>query len=92
MNLNKEPVLIIGTIVTVIIGAISTLSGNGLISDVAAGRATDVVKGIGDLLTLLAPLIAAALTRGKVFSPATTQVVANNAAATGDSTITVTPP
>lgn len=90
--MTKEPVLIISTVVTVIIGAIATISGNGFISDVAAGKATDVVKSLGDLLVLLAPIIAGIIARGQVYSPATTQVVANQAAATGSPVITVTPP
>ncbi len=64
--LNKEPALIIGTIVTIIVGAIATLSGNGFISDVAAGKATDIVNSIAQLLVLLAPIIAAIVTRPNV--------------------------
>jgi hypothetical protein len=64
--MNKEPALIIGTIVTIIVGAIATLSGNGFISDVVAGKATDVVNAIAQLLVLLAPIIAAIVTRQNV--------------------------
>ena len=62
----KEPVLIIGTIATILVGAIATLTGNGFISDVAAGKATDVVNSAAQLLILLAPIIAAAIARGRV--------------------------
>jgi hypothetical protein len=64
--MNKEPVLIIGTIATIIVGAIATLTGNGFISDVAAGKATDIVNSGAQLLILLAPVIAAVIARGKV--------------------------
>jgi hypothetical protein len=68
---DKEPALIIGTIVTIVVGAIATLSGNGFISDAVAGKATDLVNSIAQLLLLLAPLITAYITRGQVYSPAT---------------------
>lgn len=71
--LNKEPVLIITTIATILVGAIATLTGNGFISDVAAGKATDVVNSGAQLLVLLAPLIAGAIARGRVYSPNTVQ-------------------
>jgi ABC-type transporter Mla maintaining outer membrane lipid asymmetry permease subunit MlaE len=69
--MNKEPALIIGTVVTIILGALQTLQGNGFISDVAAGTATDLVNQVGNLLVLLVPLITAAIVRGRVYSPAT---------------------
>lgn len=56
--MKRQPVLIISTIATILIGAIATLTGNGFISDVAAGKATDVVTAAAQLLVLLAPLIA----------------------------------
>jgi hypothetical protein len=92
MTLNKEPVLIITTIVTIVVGAIATLTGNGFISDAAAGKATDVANSIGQLLVLLAPIIAGIIARGQVYSPATVQEVAKESAATGNPTVTVTPP
>lgn len=68
--LNKEPVLIIGTVATILVGAIATLTGNGFISDTAAGKATDIVNSTAQLLVLLAPIIAAIVARGRVYSPA----------------------
>lgn len=70
-TLTKEPALVIGTVVTIVVGAIATLSGNGFISDTAAGKATDIVNATGQLLLLLAPLVVGVLTRGQVYSPAT---------------------
>lgn len=64
--MKREPVLIITTIATILIGAIATLTGNGFISDVAAGKATDVVNALVQLLVLLAPVIAGILARGQV--------------------------
>lgn len=59
----REPAFWIGLAVTLILGVLTTLSGNGLISDVAAGKATDLVNAIAQLLTLLAPLIAGIIIR-----------------------------
>ncbi len=64
--MNKEPALIIGTIVTIILGVVTTLDGNGFISDALAGHVTDAVNAIGQLLILLLPLITAALIRTQV--------------------------
>jgi hypothetical protein len=80
---NKEPALIIGTAVTILVGAIATLSGNGFISDAAAGKATDLVNSIAQLLVLLAPLIATAVTRGQVYSPETVEVIVEDMAVEG---------
>jgi hypothetical protein len=73
--LDKEPALIIGTAVTIIVGAIATLSGNGFISDAAAGKATDLVNAVAQLAVLLAPLIAGILTRPAVYAPATVEEI-----------------
>ena len=69
--MNKEPALIVGTIVTIILGALQTLQGNGFISDVAAGTMTDIVNSLANLIVLLIPLITAAIVRGQVYSPET---------------------
>ena len=60
---DREPSFWIGLAVSLILGVITTLTGSGLISDVAAGKATDLVNAIAQLLTLLAPLIAGILIR-----------------------------
>lgn len=62
----REPAVIIGTIATILVGAIATLTGNGFISDVAAGKATDVVNSAAQLAVLVAPLLAGVFIRGKV--------------------------
>jgi hypothetical protein len=62
----KEPALVIGTIVTILLAIVSTLAGNGFISDVAAGKLTDLVNGAAQLVLLLIPLITAALIRTQV--------------------------
>jgi hypothetical protein len=67
---NKEPALIIGTVVTIILAALQTLQGNGFISDVTAGTSTDLVNSVSNLLVLLVPLITAAIVRTQVYSPA----------------------
>ena len=68
--MNKEPALIIGTIVTIILGAVQTLQGNGFVSDVQAGTVSDLTNSVANLLVLLVPLITAAIVRQKVYSPA----------------------
>lgn len=69
MNMQKEPALIIGTIVTIILGIIATLTGNGFISDALAGKLTDLVNAAAQLIILLIPFITAVLVRQKVYSP-----------------------
>lgn len=78
---DKEPALIIGTVVTIVVGAIATLTGNGFISDAAAGQATDLVNTIAQLLVLLAPIIATAVTRQNVYAPATVAEIVEEVAA-----------
>ena len=67
--MNKEPALIIGTIVTILVAIVTTLSGNGFISDIAAGRATDIINSAAQLILLLIPLITAGIVRSRVYSP-----------------------
>jgi len=62
----RQPSFWIGLAVTLILGVVQTLTGNGLISDVAAGKATDLVNSTAQLLVLLAPLIAGLLIRTQV--------------------------
>ena len=64
--LGREVSFWIGLIVTIVLGIVTTLAGEGLISDVAAGRVTDGVNAVAQLLTLVAPLIAALLIRQNV--------------------------
>ena len=62
----REPAFWIGLIVTIIIGVLTTLTGEGVISDALAGRVTDFVNAIAELAVLLAPLIAGLLIRQQV--------------------------
>ncbi len=62
----REPARIIGLVVTIALGVVSTLYGEGIISDVQAGTVTDIVHGIAQLVLLLSPLIAGELIRGRV--------------------------
>ena len=64
--LNREPARIIGLVVTIILGVVSTLYGEGIISDLQAGAVTDIVHGIAQLVLLLSPLIAGELIRDRV--------------------------
>jgi hypothetical protein len=88
----KEPAIIIGTIVTIIVAVITTLSGNGFISEAVAGKAVDAVNAIQQLILALLPLITAVLVRQQVYAPATVEKVAAQAARTGSPTVTVGPP
>ena len=62
----REPARWIGLIVTIIVGIVTTLQGDGLISDLQAGQVTDIVHGLAQLALLISPLIAAELIRGRV--------------------------
>lgn len=73
--MKTNPALIIGTIGTIVLGAIATLAGQGLISDTLAGKATDIVQALQQLLVLLVPLITAVVIRGQVYSPATVEAL-----------------
>lgn len=70
-NMNKEPALLIGTLVTIILGVVTTLAGDGIISDALAGKITDIVNAGAQLLVLLIPIITGILIRGQVYSPNT---------------------
>lgn len=53
----REPVAIVGIATSVILAVVSALSGQGVISDVAAGKVTDVVTAIGQLIIIALPAI-----------------------------------
>lgn len=67
---DREPALIVGSIVTIGVNIVAVLAGEGLISDVAAGQATDLAQSAGALVVSLLPIITAILIR-PVVSPAT---------------------
>lgn len=66
MIFGRQPAFWIGLIVTLILGAVQTLLGEGVISDVLAGQVTDAVNAVAGVLVLLAPLIAGLLIRPTV--------------------------
>jgi len=66
MIFGREPAVIIGLIVTIVLGIVSTLLGQGFISDAQAGHLTDGVNAIAQLALLVAPLIAGLLIRSQV--------------------------
>ena len=61
--LGREPAFWIGLVVTILVGIVNTLAGNGLISSVAAGKTADTLNLLGQLATILAPVIAGLLIR-----------------------------
>lgn len=71
LGLNREPAAIIGVVVTIVLGAVGTLVGEGIISDALGGRITDGVRSLSELATLLAPAIAGLLIRFKAYAPQT---------------------
>lgn len=87
MIFGREPAFWIGLIVTIILGALQTIAGEGLISDVAAGQVRDAVNAVAQLAILLSPLIAGLVIRQNVFSPPTTQAIADRARDTGNTDI-----
>lgn len=62
----KEPVFWITLGATIIVGVITTLSGQGILSDAMAGKITDGLKALVQILTLLAPVIAGLIARKQV--------------------------
>jgi len=62
----REPAVWIGLLGTIALGIITTLAGQGFVSDLTAGKLTDGVNAVVQLATLLAPLIAGILIRGGV--------------------------
>lgn len=67
----RQPAFWIGLLVTLILGALQTLAGEGLISDAATGQIRDGVNAVAQLLLLAAPLIT-----GMLIKPTVTPVAA----------------
>jgi hypothetical protein len=78
-------------VVTLALGILQTLQGEGIVSDALAGQITDAINALAQILVLLSPLIAGLLIRQRVYSSDTTQKIANRAKATGNTDIG-TPP
>lgn len=66
MIFGREPAVIIGLLVTIALGIVSTLLGQGFISDATSGNLNDGINAVGQLAILLAPLIAGILIRPQV--------------------------
>lgn len=77
----SEPALTYGTIVAAIAAAFTVAKTFGL------PLTEDQENAILQFLTILGPIITAVIIRQKVYSPDTTQKIADHAAETGDSTI-----
>ena len=87
MSFASEPARLIGLIVTLALGVLQTLNGEGIISDALAGQITDAINALAQILVLLSPLIAGLLIRQRVYSPDTTQKIADRAADSGNTDI-----
>jgi hypothetical protein len=95
MVFGRQPAFWIGLAVTIILGVVSTLTGNGLISDALQGRITDLINAIAQLLTLLAPLIAGVLIKPVVTPVAAPVLPAGTAVTTpggSPATVEISPP
>lgn len=53
----RQPVVWVGIIAAVAIAVVQTLSGQGVISDVTAGKAIDMTNALGQVLTIAIPII-----------------------------------
>ena len=76
MNFEKiknEPLVLIGTLLSIAISAVATLLGAGFVSDVAAGRATEVLSSAAQLILVASPLIGAIIGRNFVYGPKTVE-------------------
>jgi citrate lyase alpha subunit len=66
MIFGREPAVWIGIIVSVVLAVVTTLQGQGVISDALAGHVTDATNALAQILVLVAPLIAGVLIRSQV--------------------------
>jgi hypothetical protein len=55
----RQPAAWIGIIVSCILAVLSVLTGQGVISDALAGRITDGVNAVAQLLVIAAPIVTA---------------------------------
>ena len=76
-----EPATLVGMITALVSAVIALAVAYGV--DIDDSQSTAIMG----LIAVLAPIIAAIVTRSRVYSPASTQKVANDAAQTGDATI-----
>jgi ABC-type dipeptide/oligopeptide/nickel transport system permease subunit len=66
MVFGRQPAFWIGLVVTLIMGAVNTLTGEGLISQALNGQINDGINAVAQLLLVLAPLITGLLIRPAV--------------------------
>lgn len=83
--MKEEPALSVGSITAAVTAVIALLVAYGF--DISDQQQTAILG----VVAVLAPVIAAAVTRSKVYSEASTQKAANKAAVTGDATIPAPP-
>lgn len=74
MIFGREPAVWIGLVITLISGAVATLLGYGLISDIQANRVNDLLEAAAQLALALAPLITGLLIRQTVTPVAAPQL------------------
>jgi len=65
----RQPVAWVAVLVAVAIAVIQTLTGQGVLGDAAAGKATDSVNALGQLLTIAIPVIVGALATHTAVTP-----------------------
>lgn len=90
MIFGRQPAFWIGLIVTIVLGAVRTIAGEGLISDAVAGQLESGLHALAQLLELAAPLIAALLIKPlvtPVAAPKLPDGTAVEAAETGVTTV-----
>ena len=75
--MDKEPAAIVGTITAVVTAAIALLVAFGV------NLTDEQQKAILAMVAAVAPVAAALIIRGRVYAPATTQALVDDAAATG---------
>lgn len=61
-----EPVRVVGVALALILAIVSTLQGEGVISDFLAGQITDVAKSLAGFLVLILPILGAEVARANV--------------------------
>lgn len=59
----REPALWVGTIISLILAAVSVLLGDGIITDAFAGQITDGAEAFGQIAYLLLPMLTALIAR-----------------------------
>ena len=62
----KEPAALIGILASVVLAVVSVLVTNGVLNQALAGKITDTVGALTQILTILAPFIASLLIRTQV--------------------------